>query len=570
MDQLEATAFAKLRAWAESQVGPVDDSRLEASREELAELIRQYEILRIENGALQKQAANKTLELEHAYELQAMAIRNLSEGVLITGDLVDWPGPEIIFANAAMERITGYPIAEIVGQTPRMFQGPATDRTVLEHVRTQLAEGRSVRCELINYRKNGTAYEAELFIAPVMDETGAITNFVSIHTDVSARKHLNRELIERQGRLRAILDTAVESIVTIDEFGRIEDFNPAAEELFGYEAKEVIGRKVNVLMPPPYREEHDGYLEAYLETGERKIIGIGREVQAQRRDGSVFPIDLSVSEFQANGQRMFTGIIRDISERKAYEHEARIWQEELERRVEEGTRELTLANEELRDLNFFIAHDLKTPIRAVHNYVDFLAEALEGKLEGDAADDLKHLKQANQELHSMVEDLLAYSQLGQGRHLTPTENDIRSLIDSIGSQLTAKNGHRVTAEGEFPTVHAPEFLLRQIFQNLLENGLKYNESETPEIKISARRLQGKPASWEFKFEDNGIGIDAKHHEEIFRMFRRLHTDDRYVGTGIGLAGVKKAAQLLGGAIRLESSPGEGSAFFVRLPERARG
>jgi light-regulated signal transduction histidine kinase (bacteriophytochrome) len=203
----------------------------------------------------------------------------------------------------------------------------------------------------------------------------------------------------------------------------------------------------------------------------------------------------------------------------------------------------------------------------VKNYVDFLAEDLEGQIQGRAAEDLKHLEVAAQELQEMVQDVLVYSQLGRERNLTPGEIDCRHLIESITSSLSMGSNRRILVEGELPVLHAPAVLVRPIFQNLIENGLKYNRSETPEVRVTAVRLEGQPTVWEFDFHDNGIGIDIRHHEDIFRLFRRLHSGGDFAGTGIGLASVNKAVDLLGGSIRVESSPECGSSFFVQLPER---
>lgn len=508
--------------------------------------------------------------VERTSELQSRAIENLAEGVLITDGGPAWPDGRIVFVNEGMHQITGYSREELIGAAPRIFHGPETDPKVRAHIREQLTEGRSVRAEVVHRRKDGRPIEVELYAAPVRWDGGNVTHTIAIYSDISGRRQLGRELLDRQARLRAVLDTAVESIITIDERGVIEDFNPAAEQLFGYRAEEMIGRNVNVLMPSPYREEHDGYLEAYLKTGLRKIIGIGREVEAQKRDGSVFPIELSVSELQVSGRTMFTGIIRDITERKAHEKAAGLWREELEARVEQSTRDLKLANQELRELNFFISHDLKAPLRAMRNYVDFLVEDLEGQIEGPALEDLRHLQKAEEELQAMVDDLLAYSRLGQERNLTPTEINVARLIGSIASQFTSRSKHRVRVEGVLPNLRAPEVLVRQVFQNLIENGLKYNTSPEPEVRVSVRPMNPEAGWWEFAIRDNGIGIDGKHHADIFRMFRRLHGSDEYVGTGIGLASVKKAVQMLGGSIRVESEPGQGSTFYVKLPETPRG
>lgn len=497
--------------------------------------------------------------------LLAKAVKDLAEGVLITGNFIDEPGPNIVYANEAMERMSGFTLAEMMGQSPRMFQGPRTDRQVLDHIRRRLEEGLPVRCELVNHRKNGTAYEQELFIAPIRNTEGQITNFLSIHTDISVRRRLYRDLMDRQARLRAVMDASEEAIITFDDRGIIEDFNPAAENLFGYRAEEVVGRKVAQLMPSIHPAQQTGPVdEAAGSPGGG--IETGREINAHRRDGTAMGVRLFVSEFHVGGRNFRTAIVRDAEQERPKGQAPERWKDELERRVAESTRELKHANQELRELNFFISHDLKTPIRAVRNYVDFLMEDLEGELEGPAAEDLKHLKQANEELQAMVEHLLAYSRLGAEKQLGLSDIDIGKLIDSIAGPMTDKTEKRVIAEGDFPVLRVPEVVVRQIFQNLIENGLKYNESETPEVRISATRMDGGSPAWVFAFHDNGIGIEEKHHQEIFGMFHRLNSIGTTMGSGIGLASVKKAVTLLDGSVRVESSPGAGSTFYVEIPE----
>src|SRR5690242_7144337 len=158
-------------------------------------------------------------------------------------------------------------------------------------------------------------------------------------------------LKDTEERLRAILETAVEGIITIDDRGIIESMNPAAEKTFGFSAAEVIGRNVSVLMPSPYREEHDGYLSNYLRSGDAKIIGIGREVVGQRKDGTVFPMDLAVSEVRLANRRLFTGFVRDITERK-----------KAEARLAELAQSLAEKNKELETMVYIASHDLRSPL----------------------------------------------------------------------------------------------------------------------------------------------------------------------------------------------------------------
>src|SRR5215510_8744521 len=182
-------------------------------------------------------------------------------------------------------------------------------------------------------------------------------------------------LRDSEARTRAILQTAVDAILTIDTGGLIESFNPAAERLFGYTADEVLGQNISMLMPSPYREEHDGYLARYLQTGEPHIIGIGREVRARRRDGTTFPVSLAVSEVHLGGRRMFTGIVHDLTARVQAEEALRRARDELEVRVQERTAELALANEEIKRFAYIVSHDLRAPLVNLKGFASELRAA---------------------------------------------------------------------------------------------------------------------------------------------------------------------------------------------------
>ncbi len=242
------------------------------------------------------------------------AIESLGIGVVITdASQRDLP---IVFCNQAFENITGYPAEEIIGSNCRFLQQEDRNQEAREVLRDAVQQGRECQTLLRNYRKDGTLFWNELTISPVKNPQEEVTHYVGLVNDVTARVLAEEEKREREARLGAILDTAVEAIITIDERGICESLNAAAEAMFGYSADEVIGENVSLLMPLPYREEHDAYLANYLQTGKTQIIGIGREVIGRRKSGEEFPIHLAVSEVHLEHRRLFTGFVEDITERK--------------------------------------------------------------------------------------------------------------------------------------------------------------------------------------------------------------------------------------------------------------
>ncbi len=374
----------------------------------------------------------------------------------------------------------------------------------------------------------------------------------------------------------AVLRTAVDPIIVIDEAGVILRANDATERLFGYATDFLLGKNVSILMPEPYRSEHDGYLGRYLQTGEAKIIGIGREVEAQKADGEVFPMALAVSEIERDGQSWFTGIIHDLTERRKVEAELLLAKEQLEERVTQRTAELEASMTELarsnRDLEQFAyiaSHDLQTPLRNVRQGLELLNERLvETYGEGmDAeAQELRDLTVASAlKMEDLIRGLLSYSRLD--RSLGPTHEpvDLRQLAEEIIAELAAEGEVDVQVLlADLPTVHGDRIQLTQLLQNLLENAFKYRQrGERLEISVTAETRDG---SWLIAVADNGIGIDVDQQDRVFDLFRRAHPE--YEGMGLGLAICQRIVERHGGEIWVTSAPGGGSVFSFTMPRAA--
>lgn len=227
--------------------------------------------------------------------------------------------------NPAAERLFGYASAEVIGQNVRMLMPEPYrlehDRYLDHYLTTGQARIIGIGREVKGLRKDGSTFAMDLAVGE--SRSGGRRQFAGIVRDISERKKSEQELRDSESKTRAILETAVDGIITIDPQGTILTANPATERMFGYRADEMVGHKINMLMPDPYRGAHDGYLDRYITTGERRIIGIGREVRGQRKDGSIFPMELSVGEAVVDRTRIFTGIVRDVTKRKQVEQDLR-------------------------------------------------------------------------------------------------------------------------------------------------------------------------------------------------------------------------------------------------------
>jgi PAS domain S-box-containing protein len=365
------------------------------------------------------------------------------------------------------------------------------------------------------------------------------------------------KLQESEAKTRAIVDTAVDGIITIDERGTIETLNPAAERMFGYADGELTRQNIRMLMPSPYAEEHDGYLASYLKTGERKVIGSRREVVGRRKDGTAFPMDVTVGEVALDGRRMFTGIVRDITERKRTE-------EELALRAEE----LTRSNAELEDFTYVVSHDLKEPLRGIEAFSGFLAEDYGDKLDEQGQRYISVLRESAVGMKDLIEDLLQLSRIGRARHeytAVAVESILEDVRRDLGFALKEKKVD-LRVQPDLPTITCQPAHLKQVFDNLISNAIKFSDKPHPVVEIACHEDDGV---YSFSVRDNGIGVDEKYQEKIFQIFQRLGRREEYEGTGAGLTICKKIVEAHGGKIWVESTVGQGSTFSFTIPKEIR-
>jgi two-component system sensor kinase FixL len=490
---------------------------------------------------------------EHILEGQTLdwLLTSATEAMLI----VDRDGL-IVLANPPVERLFGYRLSELVGQPMEILMPERFRENHLEQRAGYLINPRprsmGIGMELRGRRRDGTEFPIEVSLSPLKTDRGLMLVMATIH-DITARKQAEEALLESEARMRAIVDTAVDAIITIDEKGLVERVNPRAEEMFGYTGAELAGKNVSMLMPAPYHDLHDGYLAHYRQTGEKKIIGIGREVVGLRKDGTMFPMDLSVAEMHFGQRRMFTGIVRDITERKqAEDKHTRLLQE------------ISSANEELTNFAYVVSHDLKAPLRAISSLADWLSTDYRDKFDDEGREHMALLIGRVHRMSALIDGILRYSRVGRVKE-TPVLVDLNVLVQEVIDLLAPPENVEVTISNALPTVLVERTRIQQVFQNLISNAIKYIDKPEGKIRIGCI---AKGAHWEFAVADNGPGIAQRHFERIFQLFQTLAPRDKVESTGVGLALVKKILEMYGGEVWIESVLGEGSIFFFTLPASA--
>lgn len=367
-------------------------------------------------------------------------------------------------------------------------------------------------------------------------------------------------------RFEALMDNSPDAVITIDRHGVVRQFNLAAERLFRYAEADVVGKNVKILMPEPYHSAHDGYLRHHLETGERHIIGTIREVSGRRSDGVHFPLDLSISELPSEGEKEFVGVLRDLTVRRRQEESLR----QTLSKLSAYAADLERSNKELDDFAYIASHDMKEPLRGIHNHARFLLEDYADQLDKDANRRLGRLVHLSQRMEKLVNDLLYFARIGrQELAVRPTDlvlvvNDVLSTLEQFMEEKHA----RVIIVGHLPEITCDTVRVTEVFRNLIVNAIKYNDKAEKLVEIGclASHPDAAGQTWGqvFFVRDNGMGIALEFHEDIFKMFKRLERPDDDDGTGSGLTFVRKIVQRHGGKIWLESTLAQGTTFYFTL------
>lgn len=384
--------------------------------------------------------------------------------------------------------------------------------------------------------------------------------------------------------LNAIIENAIDGIITIDSKGIVETMNPAALKLFGYNIEDVVGKNIAILMPQPNKSQHDHYIKRYNQTGEKHIIGTGREVLGQRKDGTTFPFRLAVSEVQYEDRKIYTGFIHDLSKQKEAEEKLITYTGSLEEKIKERTQdlvktvaELELAKEEVsislekeKELNqlktrfvSMASHEFRTPLSSVQLSASLIEKYAQPAANANITKHVNKIKNAVGNLTNILNDFLSLERLEAGKvELNNTVFDLVKFSEEITEemQLIAKQNQNIIYQhtGAKNEVISDQNLLKNCIINLISNAIKYSGENTliefnTEISVNGYLITIK---------DNGIGIPETDQKHLFQPFFRAHNTGNISGTGLGLNIVQRYVGLMNGKVDFESTQNKGTKFTL--------
>ncbi|NOU50503.1 PAS domain S-box protein [Pseudoalteromonas sp. JBTF-M23] len=511
---------------------------------------------------------NLSAQLQSQFSRLSAIINTVVDGIIT----IDSEGTVETF-NPAAERMFGYKADQVIGQNVKMLMPAPYQQEHDSYIDNYLTTGEAKVIgsgrEVLGQKADGALFPMALSISEMSVDGQRM--FTGIVRDISEIAEHKSQLSDHVARIKAIIETVIDGIITINEKGIIDSFNPAAEKIFGYNEQEVIGKNIKMLMPAPYQQEHDQYLVNYMTSGIKKVIGSGREVLGQRKDGSVFSMSLAVSEMLVGDTKMFTGIVRDITEQKKYETALTQYRIDLEKQVQQRTNELESATKlaqaaSIAKSKFLsrMSHELRTPLNAIIGFTQLLEEE---DLSESQIDSLKEISTAGKDLTLMVNEILQVASVQTGALSLNIEEVLlnESLKESINQLLPAANQKHISISFDETAqyyVKGDYSKLKQVITNLIDNAIRYSDENT-QITITLTQDHDSVCT---HIKDTGSGLSSEKLANMFEPFER--GADEYSGQqgiGIGLTIAKEFIEAMDGKIDVQSADGQGTTVTFILP-----
>jgi PAS domain S-box-containing protein len=456
--------------------------------------------------------------------------------------------------NAMAAELFGYRREEMIGSSIELLLPESLRERHQAHRAAYFQEPRTrtmgLGIDLAGRRKDGTEFPVEISLSHVATKNGMLA--VAFVSDITERKRAEAALRESEETVRALLESASQAIIGVDRSGKIVIVNAMAQQLFGYAREELIGSNVEILVPEHASQRHVAFREAYFREPRRRPMGIGLDLKARRKDGSEFPVEISLSSVETQRGVLAVSFITDITERKRAE-EALLAQ----------AQELARSNADLQQFAFATSHDLQEPLRMISTYAQMLSLKYRDKIDNDANEFIGYMVEGTRRLEALIQDMLAFSRVANvesvPRALVSLDSVIGWALQNL--DMAIQESQAIVTVEPLGSVPGNQVQLVQLIQNLISNAIKHRRpGAIPKIRIFGEHAEGKIV---ITIQDNGPGIQPEYHDYIFGVFKRLHRDTP--GTGIGLAICKRIAEKHHGRIWVESKDDDGARFRIALP-----